>query len=135
MIPLSSQDVEYYVQLTINPDSLSFPIDRTRPYCYIGKVVHLDSLQVILTPSDVYRPGGNHVNFVNTPETYLRVLQEEEARHSPNVLDLDELRASKASPDDLETRVDYIRGEVQNIVGVWKRRVINLKDIIGVTLL
>ena len=131
---LQTYDVGWYVQLTLDPDSVGLSMrERTFPYCLIGKVAHLDTLNVVLNPNDVYRPGSSCPGFENTVQNYLRLLRELEARRGPDVLDLDTFRALRADADDIATRSDYMRGTVRNILETaTSGRVVSLDTVIEI---
>ena len=134
MDSLQVWDVGFYVQLTLDPDTI--PLTTTQrefSYCLIGKVVHLDTLTVVLNPVDVYRPEARYPCFENTPERYLKLLNEMEARREPNVLNLDTFRALKADADNPTTRADYMKGKLSHIFETaTSQRVVSLDTIIAI---
>lgn len=76
-----------YVQLTIDPKALTEGQNRNGTFCYVGKLVEVDSHFALLSPFDVYRPDDQFSSA--SLRDVVEFIRGQEAETSSKVANLD----------------------------------------------
>jgi hypothetical protein len=79
-----------YVQVTMDPRTLSEDELRDGPFCYVGKVAEVDEHYVFLSPADVHRPEVRSLGNLISAREVAEDLREHEQRQASNVEDFAE---------------------------------------------
>lgn len=82
--------MQQYVQITIDPRTLFDDINRSGPYCYVGRLTEIDEHFALLSPVSVYRPRAPDCGLPRvTLKEVVQSLKEIEARDSAgNIVEL-----------------------------------------------
>lgn len=110
-----------YLELTIDPATLSESYKRNGPYCYVGKLVAVDDHFALLNPADVYRPEATAPRQISIDEVVKRLRDSEKFQPRTETSDVDWAGAHAA----------HIKERVEDIMKPFKQ-IVPLKSIVRV---